>query len=178
MIGLLAVIVGMGVPAFNSAFRTSKDSFARQMALLLREARDRAMLNDKLIRLRIDFEKQEYWLEEAPSNYMLQKPVETSMSEREKEERGKKEEGSFRQLKELTATKVEIPKGLKIIEVSSARYKKPVTEGDASVYFFNNGSTDGATIHFQDEESVRQRITLHPVTGHSRLELGAGEAAR
>lgn len=178
VIGLLALIVATGVPAFNSAFRASKESFARKMALLMRETRDRALLADKLIRLRIDFEKQEYWLEEAPSNYLLAKPPERSLSERDQEARDKKEAGSFRLLKELTPEKVEIPKGLKIIEVRTPRSKTPVTEGVADVYFYNNGSTDGVTVLFEDDETMKQRLILHPVTGHSKLEAGPGEEVR
>jgi general secretion pathway protein H len=178
VIGLLAIIVGTGVPAFTSAFRASKESFARKMALLLRETRDRAMLNDKLIRLRIDFDKQEYWLEEAPSNYMIGKPPARSLSERDQEELTKKEANTFRLLKELTPEKVVMPQGLKITEVRTPRAKAVITGGQTDVYFFNSGSTDGATILFEDEDNLKYRLILHPITGHSRLEDGPGEEIR
>lgn len=175
MIALVALVTAIGIPAFNSAFRTSKESFARKMAVMLREARDRAMLNDKLVRLKIDLDKQEYWMEEAPSNYMVRKEVPRGLSEREKEEQAKQETAAFRQLSELTSQKVPMPNGLRITEVITPRQKDPVREGQAEVYFFNNGSTDGASIHFEDDEQVRQSLKLHPVTGHSKLTLGYEE---
>jgi prepilin-type N-terminal cleavage/methylation domain-containing protein len=175
VIALLALITAVGIPSINNAFRTSKESFGRKMAITLREARDRAMLTDKLVRLRIDFENQEYWLEEAPSSYLLPKPPERGLSEREQEARNKKEEGSFRLLKEITQEKIKMPPGLKIIEVISPRSKLPIKEGIADVFFYNNGSTDGAAIHLEDDENVKQSLKLHPVTGHSKLELGYEE---
>jgi len=175
VIALVALVTAVGIPAFNSAFRTSKESFARKMAVMLREARDRAMLNDKLVRLRIDLDKQEYWMEEAPSNYMLRKEAPRGLSERDKEERAKQEGSAFRQLKELTAEKVPMPNGLKITEVITPREKDPVREGQTDVYFFANGNADGVSIHFEDDEQVRQSLKLHPVTGHSTLKLGYEE---
>lgn len=175
VIALVALVTAVGIPAFNSAFRTSKESFARKMAVMLREARDRAMLNDKLVRLRIDLDKQEYWMEEAPSTYMLRKEAPRGLSEREKEEQAKQEASSFRQLKELTAEKVPMPNGLKITEVITPRQKDPVREGQTDVYFFSNGNADGVSIHFEDDEHVRQSLRLHPVTGHSTLKLGYEE---
>ncbi len=175
VIALVALITAVGIPSINNAFRTSKESFARKMAITLREARDRAMLTDKLVRLRIDLDNQEYWLEEAPSNYMLPTQPERGLSEREREEKKKKEEGTFRLLKEITSAKVKLPTGLSLVEVISPRAKMPMKEGIADVYFYNNGSTDGVAIHLEDEDKVKQSLKLHPVTGHSKLELGYEE---
>jgi hypothetical protein len=175
VIGLIALVTAVAFPAFNSAFRTSREGFARKLAVTLREARDRAMLTDKLIRLRIDLDKQQYWFEEAPSTYMISRAPARPASEREKEESSKKEGEAFRQVKELTPEKVAVPSGLKITEVITPRQKDPVREGQVDVYFFHNGSADGVSIHFEDEDKVRQSIRLHPVTGHSRLTLGYEE---
>lgn len=175
VIGLLALITAVGVPALNSAFRTSKESFARKMALSLREARDRALLTDKLLRLKVDLDKQEYWFEEAPSTYLMRKEPDRNMSERDKEERAKQDKGAFRQVKELSADKLPLPNGLRITEIISPRAKAPIKEGTAEVYFFNNGSADGVSIHFEDDENVRQNLVLHPVTGHSQLKAGYEE---
>ncbi len=175
VIALLALITAVGIPSINNAFRTSKESFARKMAITLREARDRAMLTDKLVRLRIDLDNQEYWLEEAPSNYLLPKPPERGLSEREREAQKQKEESTFRLLKEITSEKVKLPNGLKLVEVISPRSKLPMKEGIADVYFYNNGSADGVAIHLEDDDNVKQSLKLHPVTGHSKLEMGYEE---
>lgn len=175
VIALVALMTTVGIPSLNNAFRTSNDSYARRMAVSLREARDRAMLTDKLIRFRVDFEKQETWFEEAPSTYLRAKASDKKFNEREKEEMDKKEQNAFRMVTELSAEKQKLPNGLKVISIDHPRFKSPITEGVADIYFYANGSTDGAKIFFETDEGVKQKIILHPVTGQSKLELGGKE---
>jgi general secretion pathway protein H len=174
VIGLIALVTAVAVPSLTNVFRASAESFAKQTALLLREARDRALLTDKLIRLRIDLDKQELWLEEAPSSYMLPKPKDRLGDSREEEEKAKLEADAFRMVKQLTKEKRPVPKGIRITEVITPRQKDPVKEGVVDVYFFNNGNADGVSIRFETDEKTAQGLTLHPVTGQSRI--GPAEA--
>jgi prepilin-type N-terminal cleavage/methylation domain-containing protein len=180
VMALLALIVGIVAPGINSAFRVSAESFARQTALLLREARDRAMLLDKLIRLRIDLEKQELWLEEAAGGYLLRRDSadRPGLSSREREEAEKSESEAFVMVEALTKEKRALPGGLKIVEVITPRAKDPVKEGRVDVYFFSNGTSDGATLHFEDDEQVKYSLKLHPITGQSKVEMGWPEEKR
>lgn len=181
VIALIALISAVAIPSFTAIFRTGTESFVRQMANMMREARDRAFLTDKLIRLRFDFEKQQYWLEEAPGSYLMPKAQESkNLSDREKEELEKKEGNAFRMVKEITKEKREMPKGVKLTEILSPRAKAPLTEGTVDVFFYNNGSADGVTFHFEDEEKNKQSLILHPVTGQSKVKAGfiGGEAER
>jgi len=169
VLGLLALVTTVALPGITGAFRTGADAFARQTALVLGQARDRAMLADKLIRLRIDFEKQTMTLEEAPSNYLVPKAPERPLSGREKEEFEKLESEAYAPVATIMKEPRALPKELKIIQVDSPRLKKPATEGLVDIYFFNNGHTDAATIYIKSDEDVYQAIILHPVTGMSRL---------
>jgi type II secretion system protein H len=175
VIGLMALISTVLVPSLTGAFRTSAESFARQTALLLGQARDRALLTDKLIRLRIDLDKQTFVLEEAPSSYLLPKPPEHGLSVREQEELNKQEKETYAVVSDLTKEPRPVPHGLKIIQVVTPRQKKPVTEGTVDIYFFNNGNADGATIYFESDEKVHQALTIHPVTGQCRVEAKGPE---
>jgi type II secretory pathway pseudopilin PulG len=175
VLGLMALISAVMVPSFTGAFRTSIESFARNTALILGQARDRALLTDKLIRLRIDLDKQTYILEEAPASFLLPKPPERGLSRREEEERAKQEQETYTPVKDLTKEARALPKGLKIIQVNTPRQKKPVTEGIVDVFFFNNGNADGATIFFESDEKVHQSLTIHPVTGQCRVEAKGPE---
>jgi type II secretory pathway pseudopilin PulG len=178
VIGLMALITGVFVPSFTSAFRVKGESVARKLALTLGEARDRALLTNKLIRLKIDFEKQTLTLEEAPRDYLVPKAPDRPPSEREREELEKKEAETFHPVESLMKEPMKMPDGLRVIQVTSPRYKKPITEGIAAVYFFGNGSTDGASIYFETDEKVHQAIFLHPITGASRLEAVGPEDKR
>jgi hypothetical protein len=44
-----------------------------------------------------------------------------------------------------------------------------VKEGVVDVYFFNNGNADGVSIRFESDEHTGQLLTLHPLTGQSRI---------
>jgi general secretion pathway protein H len=170
VVGLIALATTIFIPSLTGAFRTSTDAFARQTALVLGQARDRAMLTDKLIRLRIDLDKQVMSLDEASSSYLVPKAPDGPLSEREKEELEKKEAAVYQPVKEIMAEPRALPKELRIVQVSTPRLKKPVTEGLVDIYFFNNGHTDGATIYLKSSEDVYNAIVLHPITGLSRLE--------
>lgn len=172
-IGLLALVTGVFIPSMNSAFREKGEAFTRKIALSLGQARDRAMLTHKLIRLKVDFEKQTLSLHEASPNFLVPKLPDHPPSEREREELEKKEAETFQPLDDLIKSPLELPTSLKVIQVDSPRYDKPQTEGIVAVYLFPNGTTDGATIYFETDEKVHQAITLHPVTGQSRIEAKA-----
>lgn len=172
VIALIALVTALMAPGFTGIFRTSNESFTRQTSLLLRDARDRALLTDKLIRMRIDLDKQEFWLEEAPSSYLLPKQPERPLDQRGREEADKKQSESFRMLSELTKEKRVIPKGLKIVEVISPRQKNAIKEGITDVFFFPNGNADGVVLHFETEEKTQQSLLIHPITGQSKVKPG------
>jgi type II secretory pathway pseudopilin PulG len=175
VIALIALISAVAIPSLSNVFRSSREEFPRHLAISLREARDRAMLQNKLVRLRLDFDGQQYWFEEAPANYLKPKAVNNALSEREKDEQKKAEGEAFREVTELAKEKQKVPRGMKLFEVISPRLKQPQRDGVADVYFYDNGNTDGATIHFEDEEKTRQSIKLHPITGQSKIVAGYEE---
>lgn len=175
VIGLIAVVSTLGVSSLTSAFRAGKDGAPRKVALTLREARDRALLRDLLVRMRVDLDKQEYWFEEAPSSYLLPKPDERGLSEREREARDKTEAGAFRESKELSPGKQSLPKGLVISEITSPRAKIPFREGTVDIFFYSSGAADGATIVFTDEEGPQQILTINPLTGQGRIVRGGSK---
>jgi type II secretory pathway pseudopilin PulG len=170
VIGLVALVTGVFIPSFVSAFRERGESEARKLAVTIGEARDRAMLTDKLVRLKIDIDKQTLSFEEAPSNYLIERTPDHPPSEREREEKDQVDAKNFQPSTELMKEPMKLTDGLKFIELKSPRYKTPAKEGTAYVYFFNNGSTDGATLYFQTEDKINEAISVHPITGQSRIE--------
>lgn len=66
-----------------------------------------------------------------------------------------------------------LPNGVKIAYVRTADDLKPITEGEASIYFFPRGTTQLAHIQITDEEGESQyTITLQPLTGKVTIEDG------
>lgn len=172
VMGLVALITAVAIPSLTNVFRAGAESYARRTALLMRQARDRAFLTNKLVRMRVDIDKQEIWMEEASSSFLLPKLSERISDRSDRDDKIKKQDEAFQLSKELTREKQPVPKGIKITEVVSPRQKDPIKEGMADVYFFSNGNADGATIRFDSEEKTSQIVTLNPVTGQSRITAG------
>ncbi|MCO5141528.1 MAG: prepilin-type N-terminal cleavage/methylation domain-containing protein [Oligoflexia bacterium] len=178
VIALIAILSAFAIPSLTNVFRASAESFTKRTSLLLREARDRALLTNKIIRFRVDLDNQTYWLEEAPAPYKMKKTDRAKLSKREQEDFDKKEEQTWRVVKELVKEKSPIPKGIAIKEITIPRLKEAQTEGVVDVYFFNNGSADPAIIRFEDEEKISYSLKLHPVTGQSSVARGQEENKR
>lgn len=170
VIGLVALVTGVFIPSFVSAFREKGESTARKLAVTMGEARDRAMLTDKLVRLKADLDKQTLTFEEAPSSYLVAKQADRPPSDREREDQDKKEAATFQPATELMKDPMQLNESLKLVQLKSPRYKTPLKEGTGYVYFFNNGSTDGATLFFETNDKVKEAITVHPITGQSKIE--------
>lgn len=172
VIALVALITTIAIPSFTKVFRVSTEGFARQTATLLKDARDRSLLLGRLIRLRIDLDKQEFWLEEAPGNYLLPSQKEIEKKKREARAGEEEKDESFRLLKELTKEKRKLPDNLQILRVITPRHKKPVEEGTVDIYFFANGTADSVILHLEDDEKSQQSILVHPITGMTKLRPG------
>jgi len=169
-LAIIALISAIAIPSFTYVFRTSTESFSRQMANLLRESRDRALLKDVIIRIQYNLDEQKYWVEEAPSSVLLP-PALSEKEQREKEKEEKNNDG-FRLVREITKDKKEVPSGLRIVEVLSPRIKKPIREGIAEVYYFPNGTAEAAILKIEDQEGSKQNLIIHPITGTAKLVPG------
>lgn len=70
----------------------------------------------------------------------------------------------------------ELPEGVRITYVRTADDLKPITEGEASIYFFPRGRTQQAHILLEDERSdTKYTIKLAPLTGRVTIEEGHEE---
>ena len=178
-IAIIALISALAVPGFNYAFRTNTEGFARQLAGAFRESRDRSLLRHNLVRVNFDLAKQEYWVEEAPASYLLPSDAEAKKAE---EDAGRwrkddeKAEEVFRLVKEITPKKKAVPYGVKIVKILSPRYKEPIAEGEAQIYYLPSGLSDAAILHIEDLDKVQRSISINPVTGFTTLDQGFVEA--
>jgi general secretion pathway protein H len=72
------------------------------------------------------------------------------------------DEGSLSEL----AKPIELPEGVKITYVRTADDLRPITEGEASLFFFPRGRTQEAHIQLEDEGvEARYTIKVQPLTG-------------
>lgn len=185
-IAIVAMITALAIPGLNYAFRTNTESFSRQMAAVFRETRDRALLKHQIVRLKFDLKKQEYWVEEAPSSFLLpseaeaQKAAEDSHKSSNDKDKDKdnEQDQSFRLVKEITPKHRSIPYGIKLVKILSPRYKEPISDGEAEVYYMTSGISDAAILHIEDMDKNQISLLINPVTGGTKQERGFSEADR
>lgn len=179
VIAIIALITALAIPGFNYAFRTNTEGFSRQLAALFREGRDRALLRRRLVRVNFDLTKQEYWVEEAPASYLLPSEAEEKKAQEDAgrfKKDDEEEEKVFTLAKEITPQKKKVPYGVKMVKILSPRYKEPVSDGEAQIYYLPSGLSDAAIIHIEDLDKIQRSISINPVTGFTTLDQGFIEA--
>lgn len=67
-----------------------------------------------------------------------------------------------------------LPKEVKIVSVQTAEDLKPITKGEASIYFFPQGTTQLAYIQIEDAKSPENAFTviIQPLTGRVEIQEG------
>jgi len=77
---------------------------------------------------------------------------------------------------------IQFPDGVEILSIQTDSDPEPITEGEASIYFFPRGQTQLAAIQIKGKPKLRQRIVgeddieytilVQPLTGKVRVESG------
>jgi len=82
---------------------------------------------------------------------------------------------SFSPLKNLVAHKIKLARGVRILDVTTPRLTVPVDHEYAFIYFFPQGHSEAAVIHFtdgkgdDDEDAKFFSVVLHPLTGQAKV---------
>lgn len=165
---LIALISAVAIPTLSTVFTVTVEEFTRELSGLFRECRDTALLKDKIVRVRFDLDKQEYWVEEGPSNLLLPAVTEQK-TEREKQDEAEKK-SPYRIAKEIMKKPKAIPRGVKLVEVLTPRLKSPVTSGEVDFFYFPNGLAENALLRFEANDGQnRKTLIIHPINGTSKL---------
>ena len=178
LIELLVVIALMGlltlfaIPSISSFFKLSMGTTAREMASIIKEAYNSAVMTGKVHRLVYDLKTGEYWVESGPNSLLL----DTSET-RELEERRKKfsrhSEGqkppSFSLEKTVTKSKHVLPRGVEFDNILTEQSKEPFSkEGKAYTHIFPHGFTERTLIHLKDSSDHKATLILFNLSGKSR----------
>ncbi len=68
-----------------------------------------------------------------------------------------------------TEERFEIPEGVKIMDVWTQHMGQPQSEGKVSLYFFPNGYTQDAMIHFESEGGQAYSVKVSALTGKTKV---------
>jgi prepilin-type N-terminal cleavage/methylation domain-containing protein len=75
----------------------------------------------------------------------------------------------FVPLKGMLTKKLKLAKGIRVDAVVTPRLTEPVESGTAHVYFFPQGHSEPAIVHFANKDDEYYSVVLHPLTGQARV---------
>ena len=165
LLGLLATAV---IPRVGSIFRASVASSVRRFSALVRFTYDQSVLTGRVHKIVLNLDEQKWKVEAAQAGALPTDP-----------ERLKKDpdlaQPAFQDIKSNVVSN-NLPKGVRIVSVSSWRYGKKgdvVTKGEVAIYAFPNGMMDEASVTLAEdgkEKLQRFRATIQPLTGRVTVE--------
>ncbi len=179
-IALIAIISAIAIPGTLVLFQVSLDSYANKLASLFRITRDHAILTNQVVRFRFNLDEQEYWVESAPSDFLLPSKKEIAKredrdfekKETQTDEEKEEEETSFTPVESILKKQQKVPSSIIIFSIVSPRHSQEITSGIVDIYFFPDGIAETASINLQNIDEEKKHLTIHPITGKSAIKSG------
>lgn len=179
VIVLIAVLAGALVPKVANISRAGTRSSVRRFASLVRYAYDQSVLTGLVHRIVVDFDKNQWSLENATPGILPIEKVKKEYAFNEDDEKTllQEKEEVESAFKKIDLNKgSQIPGGVKILEFVSWRTgaETIITQGQVSIYAFPNGFIDEASIVLAEvgkENLQRYRLTIKSLTGKVDVEV-------
>ncbi len=175
VIALMAVIALVAAPSISSVLRVSLNSATRELASVIKEAYNSAVVTGKVHRVVYDLRKQQYWVERGPATLLLD-----TTESKEREERRKRfakpddkpPPSVFALDKTVTRSKKDLPRGVTYEDILTQQYPEPVTEGVVYTHIFPHGLAEQTIIHLTDVGKKRISLVITPLVGKTDLYEG------
>lgn len=180
---IIAAIVTMALPRLGGRSSEIK-STVRKLAILSRDLRSRAKLNNATYRLVIDMgdsesentnnekKKTTYWVERAQgeilNDYDPKNPPQLHTeknTEKNKDQEENQPAPPFSPDPKVFKKPQELPDGLIIESVELATFDEPVSSGLVYIHYLPTGFVDEAAIHLKHGEKIAWTLATEPLTG-------------
>ncbi len=169
-VAIITLITVFALPSISSYFQVSLASSSREIAAIVKETYNSAVITGKVHRIVYDLKKQEYWVESGPATMLLD-----TKETKEKEERRKRfaplgaepPPSPFKLERSITRKKIELPRGASFEDVQTEQSAEPITEGLAYTHFFPHGIVEQTVIHLKDESKHRNSLVISAIGGQT-----------
>ena len=148
---VISVVLTFVVPRLRDRSYAELQSHAKRLATVMRFLRDDAVLNGRVYELTIDLDQQSYWVSSSAI-------------------RNADVNGFVRESGPL-AREVTLSPPIGIADVSLDSVAGKAIDGQTSIYFYPDGSADGAVIHIHNGTDAYTLRTV-PLTGFVYLMTG------
>jgi prepilin-type N-terminal cleavage/methylation domain-containing protein len=175
VISIIALITSIAMPTVSSYFQVSINSATRDLATIVKEAYNAAVVTGRVHRVVYDLKKNEYWVEAGPPDALLDTKETKEKAERRKRfsrasAEDKEKEGSpFALETTITRKKMSLPRGVTYEDVLTQQATDPINDGTAYTHFFSHGLTEQTIIHLQDQSKHHASLVVTPMIGNSEV---------
>lgn len=168
VMAILGVLVAFGLPKFKNPKDNIKAVVAK-MSTLTREIRHQARMKRRTYRLVLKMnggnsgQKDAYWVESAEGNTLI--PSQETLESLKKKSENEKPPAAFQKVETLVKGERELPSGLFIGSVETSSSDQPVTQGEAYVYFTQEGLVEKSMIQITNKDKLTWTVIINPLTG-------------
>jgi general secretion pathway protein H len=171
VVAIIAMITGVSLPTVSSYFQLSLNSATRDLATVIKESYNAAVISGRVYRLAYDLKQNQYWVEAGPPDALLE-----TKETKEKEERKKRlfkdeteKQSPFSMDKTITRKKMSLPRGVTYEDIITQQSPEPLTSGIAYTHFFPHGLTEQSIIHLTDQSKHKASLVITPLIGNTDL---------
>ena len=169
VMAILGVLVAFGLPKFKNPKDNIKAVVAK-MSTLTRDSRHQARVKRRTYRLHLKMggtnssQKDSYWVESAEGNTLI--PSKETLESLKKKSDEEKPPEAFQKAENLVKGERELPSGLFIGSVETPHSDQPTTQGEAYVYFTQEGLVEKSMIQITNRDKLTWTVIINPLTGH------------
>lgn len=169
VMAILGVLVAFGLPKFKNPKDNIKAVVAK-MSTLTREIRHQARIKRRTYRLVLKMNggnssvKDSYWVESAEANTLI--PSKETLESLKKKSEEEKPPAAFQKAENLVKGERELPSGLFIGSVETTSSDQAAVEGEAYVYFTQEGLVEKSMIQITNRDKLTWTLIINPLTGH------------
>ena len=169
---MIVLIFLLALPSITSFFKVSLNSATRDLASVIKEGYNAAVITGKVYRVAYDLKENTFWVEVGPVDALLQTKESKEKEEARKKFRrpdDKKEKSEFQMDKLITRKKHPLPRGVVFEDIMTQLGDEPITSGIAYSHFFPHGMSEQTIIHLQDQSNHHSSLVLTSLVGQSEL---------
>lgn len=187
---LIAILLAVAVPAFESASGADLRGGAAKLSAIARACYGEAGVKNVTLRLTYDIDHGAYWVEAYPGIYQiagtdqdLERVREDEARKSEDEKRKKELESRYSERSAADAQSAApapqfvpvsldfvdpdvLPRGLKFAGVRTPQFKQEIKKGKAYTHFFANGWAEHTLVYLEDAHGSFMTLETEPLSGH------------
>lgn len=175
VLGLMALMAAFVVPSVSSYFSLSLNSATRDLASVIKETFNSAVVSGRVHRVVYDLNSGQYWAEVGPKDVLLDTKESTEISDRRRRfgiQAKADRTSSFQQETTISRKKKSLPTGVKFVDLQTQQHPDPIVDSLAYTHFFPSGLAEQTVIHLKDTSEHQITLDISAMLGTTNLSEG------